>query len=233
MASTSLSSQADFLVTFQSSLKKIPIYLSVFVFLGLVIISLFLPSRLGPTPHNWFAEYAQALTEGKLYLGEATQWRGCKWDQSFFEGKCYLYFGIVPALFHLAFPFITNRFFSILMTTIFVFFFSKTILKLSKLKPKDSIDWLLTSFLLLTAVFATSFVSLALSSRVYDETICFSHAFGMAGIYFALPLLRLDEENLSLRGIICSTLMFILASLTRFTWFGPFGLFCIFVFFSK
>jgi hypothetical protein len=233
MTKTQSSVQISSVTDFKSAFKKIPLYLSIFVFVLLVSTALFLPSRLGPTPHNWFSDYAQALLEGKLYVGEASQWRGCKWDQSFFEGKCYLYFGIVPAFFHLILPFFTNRFFSILMTSIFVFFFSKIILKLSRLKPDDSIDWFVSSLLILTAVFAGSFFSLALGSRVYDETICFAHAFGIAGVYYALPFLGVDEENGGSKNLVLASLMFTLASLTRFTWFGPFGLFCLFVLISK
>ena len=94
MNSSKSDQSSDFLMEYDKAFKNIPLILSIFVFLGLVITSFFLPSGLGPTPHNWFADYAEALSQGRLYLREGSQWRDCKWDESFFEGKCYLYFGL-------------------------------------------------------------------------------------------------------------------------------------------
>jgi hypothetical protein len=227
------STSTDFLMAYDRSLRVLPLSLALFSGLALLLASLFLPSGLGPTPEDWFTDYARALFEGRLYIGEGNQWRDCKWDLSFFEGKCYLYFGIVPAIFHGVFPFVTNRAFSILATTLFVFFFTKIFLRMSQLTKNDSVDWLLSSLMVLGATCACGFISLALCSRVYEETICFAHAFGMAGLYFALPFLNVGDRTPLKRELVFSSILFSLAALTRVTWFPVLMLFCGFVFLNQ
>ena len=220
---------SGFSMDYEKAVKVLPLGLSLFMFLALVLGALFLPSKLGPTPHNWFSDYALALSQGRLYVGEGTQWRDCKWDQSFFEGKCYLYFGIVPALFHWFLPFVSNRLFSIFGVAFFTYFFSKLLLQLSGFRSKDPVDWFLSSLLILSSVCASSFIALGLCSRVYEEAICFAHTFGMGGVFLGLPVLFDQEEQGSSTHLWLTSFFFTLASLSRATWFPVFFIFCIMV----
>jgi len=220
------------LVTWNQLEKYLPWGLSSFIFLLFVGVSLFLPSQLGPTPNDWFSDYAHALLQGKLYLSEgANGWRDCQWDQSFYKGKCYLYFGIIPAFLHLLLPFFTNRFISILSGAVFTFFLTKMVILIASLRTKDEKgDLFVSSFLILGSVLAMSVLSLALSSRIYEETILVAHMFGIAGSYLGLSYFPGFEFKRSPRRLWGASILLSLAALTRISWFAPLGIFSLFLF---
>ena len=225
--------QQPFCVSWERAITILPWALSALAFVIMLFTSLLLPSQLGPTPHDWFKEYASALWQGNLHVGEGSKWQDCKWDQSFFEGKCYLYWGIVPALIRLLVPFFTNRFVCILSAAVVLFFLSKILLKLARIqKNTDEVDWLLASTTCLACFFSSGFFGMALMSRVYEESINVGHAFGLAGVFFGLSFLPGMPSSKSVGKLTLASLYFALAALTRITWLPVFALFSGFVFFS-
>jgi hypothetical protein len=177
-----------------------------------------IPSALGPTLQNYYPQYGQALREGRLWLMEAKSVKECPFDMSFFEGKCYMYFGIFPAVIHALLPSVSERIVAILFGALGLFFLAKILWSIAErlsprpIDPRDSLPLVLAA--LLTSHMGTT----ALIGRVYEEAMTVSCGLGFASIYCLLPLLCRDRPISPRQAALGGTLLG-LAGLSRASWF--------------
>ena len=94
------------------------------------------------------------------------------WDLSEYNGYCYSYWGIVPAVFHLALPFVHDRAMALLAFTVAVFFFLKMIRLGSAPNPDEensSPRGLAVGATLLALVAVSSIPAATLGVRAYEK----------------------------------------------------------------
>ncbi len=166
---------------------------------------------------------ARALWRGRLWIAEAPNPAKCPWDTTFFEGKCYLYWGILPALLHAVFPFFSDRFVTALSGGVTVFFFVKILLGIAaSISEKEGPDLLGALPFLILPTYVTGIATTAMVGRVYEESIQTSLAFGFAAFYTVLPvILEGNWSVVSRRRIGIAGGLFAAAMLCRATWLLP------------
>jgi hypothetical protein len=160
----------------------------------------------------YYERYARAIGEGHLWLHQANT---CDWDLSPHDGKCYSYWGIVPALFHWALPFVSDRFMTLIAAAVAVFFLLRLCIALSGIGEAEEER---AMPLLLFLAFFTGLPATVLAARVYEEAIVFGAAFGLAGLYVGLA---------TRRAVLAMTLLTV-AGLARTPWLGVAVLFCLY-----
>lgn len=191
--------------------------------LAVGISSVFL-TRVGLHSSNapYYERYGDALRHGRLWIQESPDLAGCAWDLSFHEGRCYLYWGVVPGLVHAALPMASDRAVTLVMATIGVFFL---VLLMQQLAPRPAdpdaarappaAAALVMSFAL---AFLTGLPATVLASRVYEESIAAGFAFGLAGLYLVFACDAEDapraDDKWTFAGIAC----LVVAGLARSPW---------------
>jgi hypothetical protein len=163
-------------------------------FMVLWISSVFLTrAGLRSSAAPYHERYGEALKHGRLWIQESPNLAGCAWDLSFHEGRCYLYWGIVPAIVHAAIPIASDRVVTLVMSALSVFFL---ILLMQALTPAatgpDAARAPPTGTAVVLGVFLaflTGLPATMLASRVYEESIATGIAFGLAGLvlFFESP----------------------------------------------
>jgi hypothetical protein len=166
----------------------------------------------GSSHVDYYERYGRAIGAGHLWLQQGD---ACDWDLSPYKGKCYSYWGIVPALFHWLLPFVSDRVMTSIATTVAVFFLLRCCLLLAQISDEEAGR---TMPLLLFVTFFTGLPALAMVARVYEESIAFATAFGLAGIARLIPALH--EKAPSLRRLLTGACLLSLAGLCRTPWFG-------------
>ena len=192
-------------------------------FLALWISCVFL-TRAGLRSSNapYYERYGEALRHGRLWIQESPNLAGCAWDLSFHDGRCYLYWGIVPGIVHAAIPVVSDRVVTLVMTTGAVFFL---LLLMQELAPPSTepdaarappaAAGLVLSFCL---AFLTGLPATMLASRVYEESIATGLAFGLAGLFLLFSRADQGEPRTdawrSIGGVGC----LVVAGLARSPW---------------
>ncbi len=145
-----------------------------------------LPSGLGSSQRNHYELYSQALLEGRLWVRDAEKIQDCPYDMALVGGKCYMYQGIPPAVFHWI-PGVSDHLVCILFCGLAIYFFLRILFELSQVNKRDDFSvWIPP---IGVAVLAIALLPIALVGRMYEEAILVGAAFGLMGIHFLLPFL--------------------------------------------
>jgi hypothetical protein len=192
-------------------------FLAWMITIGLLVI----PSGLLASKLDYYSLYADSLVAGRLWVAEGATPASCVMDGSWYEGRCYLYWGIVPAFFHLLLPFLGDRLASIAAAAVATFFLLRIVLELGRrLAPGEEPDPLIAAPLSLFVTFGTGLATTALCGWVYGEAICFALAFAMSGLWLLLPLLLGDTtDDAAAPWLALGASLLGLAALTRASFF--------------
>jgi hypothetical protein len=166
----------------------------------------------------YYELYGQSLAKGQLWVQEAARPTDCAIDLSFHKGRCYLYWGLSPALVHLAFPFVSDRVVTLISCSIGLYFLLNILSAMTARTRRKDLESVAMPLYLFVA-FGTSLPALCIAARVYEEAIAVAYAFGFAGLYLAIPLLSDDQDTAkrSVRALGASACL-VLAGLSRVPW---------------
>lgn len=202
--------------------QTVPIVLAVALLFCLLTFAFFaIPSGLGSSRVDYFSLQADALRDGVLWISVGASPASCVMDGSWYAGQCFLYWGIVPAVFHLALPVVSDRVFAIAACAVATYFLLRILLRTARrLAGTDPPDPLVVLPIALFLTFGTGLAPTALLGWVYGESICFAFAFGLAGVWCLLPLAQRERiESLSIGRVVGGAVLLSLAALTRAPWF--------------
>lgn len=179
-----------------------------------------IPSGLGNTQMDYYPQYAQALLAGKFWLTPMDALQNCPHDLSGYDGHCYVYWGIIPALLHVIFPFLSDRLVALFASTIAIYFLNRLLLDLARACSDEKISLLKNALPFCLALSLVSgFGVLGLVGRVYEESLAVATALGLIGLTLARPYLWGDKVNFASLKLLGSVLAFCAAGLTRIPWF--------------
>jgi len=165
-------------------LKYLPwVAASIHLVVVLVLDLVLMPNGLGSSGRNYYELYAMSLKNGTLAVAAGPTQFACLADMSYYDGKCYLYWGIFPAFIHAFFPWLHDRTVTLIAGTVAVFFLIRLFLRLTLSltggrEPRSQSLWPTLLFLVLGTGIATT----SICGWVYGEAILVSLALGFAAI---------------------------------------------------
>jgi hypothetical protein len=183
---------------------------------------LFTRSGLGASNLPHYQSYAEAILNRRLWIATAADHSTCPWDLSFVDGKCFPYWGILPAIIHAALlNSVSDRVLTIVFSTIAVYFMLRTCQRLASLGIKGEMPRANSWPLYICIAFLTGLPATAIASRIYEEAITASLAFGFAGIFLAIKILFKPHDHInSFWNCAFGPGLLALAGLCRAPWFG-------------
>ncbi len=187
-----------------------------------VLVLLGTNSGFGSSGLPYYESYGQAIRAGHLWVGEASSVGECGWDQSFYKGKCYLYWGVLPGLLHAMLPFASDRFLTFLACILSIYFLILIINHTASFHlgcRQPDLPRAVPVFG--CSILATCLPSMVLVARVYEESIVFGTLFALLGAYFLLPtFFPLNPDRRYSYRVCLGILFLVFAGLSRSSWFG-------------
>lgn len=189
-----------------------------------------IPHGLGASGTDFYSLYAASLREGRLWLTEAKGVDDCPYDMSWYGGKCYMYWGIFPALVHLALPAISGRLVAIFAAAVAIFFLVRLIVEaVRKVGGEAATQSPSLVPLVLASLVATALLTDGVLGRVYEEAVVVGLATGLAGIASLLPCLA--GVSIPTGPLVAGSACLAMAALTRTSWIFAIAAVVVFLFY--
>lgn len=215
----------------ENKYQKIVYYSIIFIFIILVTVIYSHMARLNTTyPDIYTNNYVDALKLGHLYIGETNydvniiydysqiitnKITDYLMDSSYYNGKLYMYFGILPAIIILIFNLINISINTVDFTYILILLsiiFSVKLLKEIIYKYYPNTNFLTFILLNIFYLFNMKILLLLLSVRYYEMIVIMGYLLSILAIYF---MIKATNNKLNYRYLLLSNIFVSLELLVR------------------